>query len=147
MIIDDQNHNRSVHLQNSAILAIAKMLNQENEMQLDSEIVGASPDKTHITSPEDRLVKYFASLHHTNATPLLTAMDKMVPPFPKPRAVPTSWEYSIMRLALVQAASIVDAEQAERRVLILVNEAMDLSAPYTTDTLSPPVSPNQFLVF
>ncbi|KAM0257265.1 hypothetical protein ACHAQJ_004503 [Trichoderma viride] len=57
----------------------------------------------------------------------------MVPPYPKPRAVPTLWEYSIMRLALMQAASIVGAEQAERRVLVLVNEAM--TAPYTTDTI------------
>ena len=60
-------------------------------------------------------------------------MDRMVPSFPKPREVPTSWEYVNIRPALMKAASIIEAEAAERRVLILVNKAM--TAPYTTDTL------------
>ncbi|KAH7084100.1 RmlC-like cupin domain-containing protein [Paraphoma chrysanthemicola] len=60
-------------------------------------------------------------------------MDRMVPPHPNPKAVTTSWDYSLMRPALIEASEIVSAEEAERRVLILVNQSM--SAPNTTDTI------------
>lgn len=66
-------------------------------------------------------------------TPLWTIMDKMVPPSPNPRAVNTVWQYELMRKELLKAAEVVSAEEAERRVLILVNKAMQ--APYTTDTI------------
>lgn len=68
-----------------------------------------------------------------NVTPLWTIMHKMVPPFPNPRAVTTVWPYQTMSKALEAAAKTVTAEEAERRVLILVNQAM--SPPYTTDTI------------
>jgi gentisate 1,2-dioxygenase len=60
-------------------------------------------------------------------------MDKMVPPRPNPRAAPTLWQYDQMKEQLLKAAEVVAAEEAERRVLILVNRAME--APYTTDTI------------
>lgn len=66
-------------------------------------------------------------------TPLWTVMDKMVPPTPNPRAVNTVWPYEAMRKELLKAAEVVSAEEAERRVLMLVNKAM--KAPYTTDSI------------
>jgi gentisate 1,2-dioxygenase len=66
-------------------------------------------------------------------TPLWTMMDKMVPPRPNPRAELTIWKYESMRPELLNAAEVVSAEEAERRVLILVNKTM--TAPYTTDTI------------
>ncbi|KAF2844355.1 RmlC-like cupin [Plenodomus tracheiphilus IPT5] len=77
--------------------------------------------------------QYVARLEEKHVTPLWTIMDKMVPPHPNPKAITTSWNYSLMRTALIEASEIVSAEEAERRVLILVNEAM--SAPHTTDTI------------
>jgi gentisate 1,2-dioxygenase len=68
-----------------------------------------------------------------NVSPLWSIMHKMVPPRPNPRAVTTKWPYSQMRPELLKAADTVSAEEAERRVLILVNQAMQ--APCTTDTI------------
>ncbi|KAJ5306302.1 hypothetical protein PENANT_c017G04302 [Penicillium antarcticum] len=65
--------------------------------------------------------------------PLWTVLDKMVPPRPNPRAVPTVWRYNEMRPDLMKAGSIVTAEEAERRVLMLVNS--NIEPPYTTDTI------------
>ncbi|KAI8933952.1 hypothetical protein NX059_008726 [Plenodomus lindquistii] len=79
------------------------------------------------------LTQYVNQLGEKNVTPLWTMMDKMVPPYPNPKAAVTLWEYSQMRPALMDASEIVSAEEAERRVLILVNQSM--SAPNTTDTI------------
>lgn len=68
-----------------------------------------------------------------HVSPLWTVMHKMVPPRPNPQALSTKWAYGQMRPELLKAAEVVSAEEAERRVLILVNEAM--RAPYTTDTI------------
>ena len=86
----------------------------------------SSPNGSHLSA-------YFHSLKDKSITPLWTAMDRMVPPYPNPKALPTLWEYSVMRPALMEAAKIVSAMEAERRVLVLVNKTM--SAPYTTDTI------------
>lgn len=82
---------------------------------------------------EASLNSYYESLSEYSTTPLWTNMHKMVPPQPNPKAVTTSWEYSKMRPALMKAAEIVTAEEAERRVLVLVNKNM--AAPYTTDSV------------
>ncbi|KAK9427720.1 gentisate 1,2-dioxygenase [Lipomyces doorenjongii] len=68
-----------------------------------------------------------------NVAPLWTIMHKMVPPRPNPQSVNTKWPYTLMKKELMKAAEVVSAEEAERRVLILVNQAM--RAPYTTDTI------------
>lgn len=68
-----------------------------------------------------------------NVSPLWNVMHKMVPPRPNPQAGATKWAYTQMRPELLHAAEVVSAEEAERRVLILVNESMQ--APYTTDTI------------
>ncbi|CAO3669278.1 unnamed protein product [Umbelopsis vinacea] len=68
-----------------------------------------------------------------NAEPLWTVMEAMVPPRPSPKCVPHIWEYQKMRPALIEAGKRIQAEEAERRVLMLVNPAMN--APCTTDTL------------
>ena len=89
--------------------------------------------KQALVNDEASLSTYFESLSEYSTTPLWTNMHKMVPPRPNPKAVTTSWEYSKMRPALMKAAEIVTAEEAERRVLVLVNKTM--AAPYTTDSV------------
>jgi gentisate 1,2-dioxygenase len=59
-----------------------------------------------------------------NAEPLWTVMEAMVPPRPSPKCVPHIWEYQKMRPALIEAGKRIQAEEAERRVLMLVNPAM-----------------------
>lgn len=59
-------------------------------------------------------------------SPLWTVLDKMVPPHPNPRAVPSTWRYDEMRPNLMKAGEIIDAEAAERRVLMLVNKSLGI---------------------
>lgn len=60
-------------------------------------------------------------------------MSSMVPPAPNPKATVASWKYDEIRPLLLEAGRLVAADEAERRVLMLVNPNM--RAPYTTDTI------------
>ncbi|KAK7979896.1 hypothetical protein PG989_012353 [Apiospora arundinis] len=82
---------------------------------------------------EDVKAAYLQSLPSKNLAPLWTVMGAMVPPRPAPKASVSLWRYEEARPLLVQAGEVVDAHEAERRVLMLVNPSM--RAPYTTDTL------------
>lgn len=57
----------------------------------------------------------------------------MVPPHPNPSASIASWKYDEVKPLLLSAGDIIGAEEAERRVLMLVNPS--LTAPYTTDSI------------
>ena len=81
----------------------------------------------------DSLDRLFAEAHAQSAQPLWTQMHAMVPPLPAPKAVAHLWEWQKLRPLLERAGELVSAEDAERRVFMLVNPA--LKAPYTTDTL------------
>ena len=53
-------------------------------------------------------------------------MAKMVPPRPNPKATSAIWKYAEVRPLLMEAGDIVGAEEAERRVLMLVNPDMGM---------------------
>ncbi|KAH8588227.1 gentisate 1,2-dioxygenase [Bisporella sp. PMI_857] len=76
---------------------------------------------------------FMSSLPPMHLVPLWTQMSKMVPPNPNPASIPIAWKYADVRPTLMESGSIVAAEEAERRVLMLVNPTLD--APYTTDTI------------
>ncbi|RLV92248.1 Gentisate 12-dioxygenase [Spathaspora sp. JA1] len=78
-------------------------------------------------------VNFFKSLKPENVEPLWTVMSAMVPPVPKPKAIPTVWNYKKLRPLLEESGRLVPAEESERRVLMLINPS--LKAPQTTDTL------------
>ncbi|KAK4207427.1 RmlC-like cupin domain-protein [Rhypophila decipiens] len=73
----------------------------------------------------------------TNVAPLWNVLSSMVPASPNPLSAPTIWRYSTsLRPLLIQSGSTISAEEAERRVLMLVNPSPSLpGAPYTTDTI------------
>jgi gentisate 1,2-dioxygenase len=79
---------------------------------------------------------FLDSLSPQNLAPLWTQMSKMVPPRPNPTAVSASWKYAEVRPSLMEAGDIIDAEEAERRVLMLVNPAMGRSKPSVKDGTS-----------
>lgn len=81
----------------------------------------------------DSLDHLFADAQGQAAQPLWTVMEAMVPPHPKPKAVPHLWRYDEMRPLLERAGRLVGTREAERRVFMLVNPALE--APMTTDTL------------
>lgn len=60
-------------------------------------------------------------------------MGRMVPATPQPRARPHQWRYAECYPHLLKAGRMVAAADAERRVLMLVNPALE--APFTTDTI------------
>jgi len=60
-----------------------------------------------------------AERNHTK--PLWLQMNKLNPPLPNPKSQPHVWKYSEIRPSLIQAGSLVGEQQAERRVLMLVN--------------------------
>ncbi|KAJ5636952.1 RmlC-like cupin domain-containing protein [Penicillium longicatenatum] len=76
---------------------------------------------------------YYDSLSSKDVSPLWTVLDKMVPPRPNPPSTVAMWRYDSLRPPLMDAGELVTAEEAERRVLMLVNPSRE--APYTTDTI------------
>ena len=82
---------------------------------------------------EDSLDRLFEDVGSAATAPLWTVMQAVVPPQPCPRAVPHVWRYEELRPLLGRAGRLIGAEEAERRVLMLVNPA--LRPPFTTDTL------------
>lgn len=67
---------------------------------------------------------FLESLPPKHLAPLWTEMAKMVPPLPNPSATTAVWKYKEVRPLLMEAGEVVDAEEAERRVLMLVNPSM-----------------------
>ena len=80
----------------------------------------------HKVSSDEATEQYFKSLPAKNVAPLWTVMGAMVPPKPKPKAQPVLWKYNEIRPLLLEAGEVVNAEEAERRVLMLVNPAMSM---------------------
>ena len=62
-----------------------------------------------------------------NTKPLWTQMARLNPPEPNPKCVPFIWRYDEVRPSLLRAGEIVTEQQAERRVLMLVNPARGMA--------------------
>lgn len=56
-----------------------------------------------------------------NSYPMWTVTDKVSKLNPNPRALATVWRWSEMRQIMLDTASIVPEEMAERRALMMVN--------------------------
>jgi gentisate 1,2-dioxygenase len=82
------------------------------------------PTATTTTTTKPSQESFLDSLNGKNVAPLWTVMSKMVPPYPNPKATPTIWRYSDMKPALLESGKVVGAQEAERRVLMLVNPTM-----------------------
>lgn len=76
---------------------------------------------------------YYETLPSKHVEPLWLKIEKFVPPVPTPMATPAIWRYEEILPSLMEAGRIVPVEQAERRVLMLVNPSMN--SPHTTDTI------------
>ncbi len=65
--------------------------------------------------------EFYQRLLVKNSSPLWEVLAEVVPPYPKPHAVPTLWSYDEMRPMLMESGRLITAKEAERRVLILAN--------------------------
>ena len=63
-------------------------------------------------------------LDQKNAAPLWDVLGSIVPREPQPACVPTIWRYEELRPLLMEAGRLITAEEAERRVLMLVNPGL-----------------------
>ena len=109
-------------------MATTTETNVAQRLPLDPSSTDEAPQK-----PKPAKHEYFDRVAQQHAGALWTCLDKMVPPRPNPTATVQSWPYEQMRPSLLEAGDIVSAEEAERRVLMLINPSLD--APYTTDTI------------
>jgi gentisate 1,2-dioxygenase len=63
-------------------------------------------------------------LDQKNAAPLWDVLGSIVPREPQPACVPTLWRYEELRPLLMEAGRLITAEEAERRVVMLVNPGL-----------------------
>lgn len=88
--------------------------------------MGERVDKTEQLSATQ---KYLESLPSMNLEPLWDRLGTMVPASPNPVSIPYAWKFKTVLPYLSKAGQLVPEEEAERRVLMLVNPAMSKSSP------------------
>jgi len=75
---------------------------------------------------------YYARMAEKHMTPLWTIMSEAVPDEPRPKFQPAYWDYDgDVRPSLMEAAGLISAEEAQRRVLILNNPSLPRGATHT----------------
>ena len=74
---------------------------------------------------------YYDAIAGQNLFPLWERLADLLSPEPRVRSRPHAWKYKDVRPALMQAAGIISAEEAERRVLILENPGLIGSSAIT----------------
>jgi gentisate 1,2-dioxygenase len=74
------------------------------------------------TTPERR--EFTERLDRKNAAPLWDVLGEIVPPVPRPASVPALWRYEELRPLLMEAGTLITAQEAERRVLMLENPGL-----------------------
>jgi len=80
------------------------------------------------------LERYYQELKGEHLGPLWVSLKGLVPGSPRPRAVPHFWSFAKARERLLEAGSLITAEEAERRVLVLENPGLP-GASQITDTI------------
>lgn len=78
---------------------------------------------THVVS-RDAQSEYLDSLAPLALAPLWSSLSNLLLPEPVTIAIPHVWRYSDVRPKLLEAGSLVTAQEAERRVLVLENPAL-----------------------
>jgi len=80
-------------------------------------------DQTQKT--DSRREDYYARIRALNAAPLWERYHGLLTPEPKVAAVPHLWPYMELRPRIIEAADLISARDAERRVLMLENPAFE----------------------
>lgn len=67
---------------------------------------------------------YYDQISQYSMTPLWEVLGRLVPKTPTPAIEPVLWRYAELRKHVIHAGSLISAEEAERRVLILENPGL-----------------------
>ena len=76
------------------------------------------------SSVESQQHRFYEQLPEAHAAPLWKALGSLLPSQPTGAAAPVVWRYEELRPLLLEAGEIVSAEEASRRVLMLVNPSL-----------------------
>ena len=68
--------------------------------------------------------EFYSRLAARSAAPLWEVLGAIIPPEPRPEAVPFLWHYDDLRPLLMEAGDLLTEKEAERRVLILENPGL-----------------------
>lgn len=74
---------------------------------------------------------YYERLAARNSKPLWEVLGSLITPAPVDRTQPVLWRYAEMRPLLSEAARLITAEEAERRVLVFENPGLPGSSQIT----------------
>jgi hypothetical protein len=83
----------------------------------------------HLLSQDAETDAMLKTAESNHAKPLWLQMSRLNPPKPNPRCTPYVWEYERIRPSLLKAGELIAEEQAERRVLMLVNPSRGQTPP------------------
>lgn len=85
----------------------------------------ASPQKSAARTNSEERAAYYERIRPLNLAPLWESLHSLVPREPQTPCVPALWRYDdVIRPLLMQSATLITAEEAVRRVLILENPAL-----------------------
>ncbi len=76
------------------------------------------------TTLQEQRSAYYRQLEARGLAPLWESLHALVPKTPRPQAVPAIWQYAKIRDFVMQAGSLISAEEAVRRVLVLENPGL-----------------------
>jgi gentisate 1,2-dioxygenase len=86
-------------------------------------------------SVEAELVRFYRDLDQVDLAPLWTITDQLLPPTPKPKALPWLWRAEVYRPLAERAIQLIPIERGgERRVLSMRNPGLG-GQPYIAGTL------------
>lgn len=68
--------------------------------------------------------EFYRRLQGQNAAPLWEVLGQIITPEPRPASVPALWRYELIRTLLMESGRLISAEEAERRVLMLINPGL-----------------------
>lgn len=88
----------------------------------------ASPAPTE--TPERKA--FYESIEPESMRALWSVMGAIITPEPKSDCLPFKWDYATVRARLLEAADLITAKEAERRVLILENPGLKGTSKVTT---------------
>jgi gentisate 1,2-dioxygenase len=84
------------------------------------------------TQSEQRAA-YYGQIAQQKLSPLWESLHNLVPKQPKPKAVAAIWKYAKIRDLVLQSGSLISAEEAIRRVLILENPGLPGKSSMTSN--------------
>src|SRR5437016_8396554 len=80
--------------------------------------------------------QFYDRIAPANLAPLWENLHRMVTPEPAPACVPAIWHYRDVRPHLMESGGLITAQEATRRVLMLMNPGLDGEASITGSLLA-----------